>query len=56
MVWQAYGPPGSSNIGSKLSRTERFDENRLRFAKPVFFMSELFVAALTAVNHMETIP
>jgi hypothetical protein len=56
MAWQACGPPASSNIGSKLSQTERFDENRLRFAKPVFFMPELFAAALTVVNHMETIP
>jgi hypothetical protein len=56
MVLPACGPPGSSNIGSKLSRTGRFDENRLRFAKPFFFMPELFAAALTAVNHMETIP
>jgi hypothetical protein len=56
MAWPACGPPASSNIGSKLSRTERFDENRLRFAKPVFFMSKLLTPALTNVNHMETIP
>jgi hypothetical protein len=56
MGWQASGRPGSSNIGSKPSEPKRFDENRLRSAKPVFYMPRTIGGALTVVNHMETIP
>jgi DNA modification methylase len=52
-----YGEVNQKSSGLRLlSRTERFDENRLRFAKPVFFMSKLLTPALTNVNDMETIP
>jgi hypothetical protein len=55
MAWPDCAPPASSNIASKPPKSDRFEENRLCFAKPVFFIAELSPQALTVVNHMETI-
>ena len=57
MAWLGCAPRESSNTANKRSaQIIAFEEDRLRFAKPIFFIFEDSHAPLTLVNHIETIP
>jgi hypothetical protein len=57
MAWRGCAPRASSNIANKrFPKTIAFEEDRPRFAKPVFFIFADSRIPLTLVNHIETIP